>query len=217
MVYAKPIAPTGPAASPKFLQSTHSSNPYGFTSQLMQAAKLDPVVSEHYVLFFGYEGSDPHVALQQWFPSPFKAPRNPYSNSPDDKQLVEFPTTEHYMMYHKALLMSDQDIAAQILANPHPSVSKRLGRQVKNFNRDRWVEHADQVVEEANWLKFTQNAQLEEMLLATGDRTLVEASPDDKIWGIGFDIENAVGREDQWGNNGLGKALMKVRERLRTG
>ena len=43
----------------------------------------------------------------------------------------------------------------------------------------------------------------------------MEASPDDKIWGIGFNSEDAEGREAEWGNDGLGKALMRVRERLR--
>jgi ribA/ribD-fused uncharacterized protein len=45
---------------------------------------------------------------------------------------------------------------------------------------------------------------------------LVEASPGDRIWGIGFDAENAEGNEEEWGRNKLGNALMKVRERLRS-
>jgi ribA/ribD-fused uncharacterized protein len=90
-----------------------------------------------------------------------------------------------------------------------------LGREVKNFNIEVWKKHADQVVEDANYLKFSQNEDLREVLLSTGDKILVEASPDDKIWGIGFNSEDAEGRESEWGNNGLGKALMKVRERLR--
>jgi predicted NAD-dependent protein-ADP-ribosyltransferase YbiA (DUF1768 family) len=43
----------------------------------------------------------------------------------------------------------------------------------------------------------------------------VEASPDDKDLGIGFNSEDAEGRKAEWGNNGLGMALMRVRERLR--
>lgn len=78
-----------------------------------------------------------------------------------------------------------------------------------------WKKNADRVVEDANYFKFSQNEDLREVLLDTGERMLVEASPDDKIWGIGFNSEDAEGRESEWGNNGLGKALMKVRERLR--
>lgn len=50
-------------------------------------------------------------------------------------------------------------------------------------------------------------------LLETSDKTIVEASPYDKIWGIGLKKEAAVKiPEAQWpGENLLGKALMVVR------
>lgn len=120
-------------------------------------------------------------------------------------------------MYHKALLMSDSAIAAQILAphNAHPSRAKALGRQVRNFDVGVWQQHADRVVTEANYYKFSQDGELRAVLLGTGERVLVEASPDDRIWGIGFDAESAEGREGEWGDNRLGKALMEVRRRLR--
>jgi len=71
------------------------------------------------------------------------------------------------------------------------------------------------------------------LLLATGDKELVEvshaqnqvlflyahklvkASPFDKIWGIGFTEKGAEKNRHKWGQNLLGKALMKVRDRLR--
>jgi len=56
---------------------------------------------------------------------------------------------------------------------------------------------------------------LRERLLATGEREIVEASPMDKIWGIGFGWKNAEKRRAHWGLNLLGKALMKARDRLR--
>lgn len=218
MVYKLPIAPTGPAADPKYLPSIHETNPYKFFSQLLQAAHLPPKNTDRHVFFFGYEGSDPHVALQQWFPSPFKATRASYHEDDlkaDSTDLVLFPTSEHFMMYHKALLMSDSSTASQILADPHPSSAKSYGRQVKNFIQDLWIAHADEIVEAGNFFKFSQRKELRDMLVGTGERDIVEASPDDRRWGIGFDSEEAAGIEKEWGNNGLGKALMKVRERLR--
>lgn len=208
--------PNGPAADPKFPSSLHPSNPYNFTPQLLEAGKLEPVVTDSHVYFFGYEGTDPHVCLQQWFPSTFTAPRNPYAG---DDSPVTFPTTEHFMMYHKALLMNDTEVASKILAseNAHPSRAKALGREVKNFDLDVWKREADRVVEEGNVRKFGQRDGLRAVLLGTGDKVLVEASPDDKIWGIGFKSDEAEGKEAEWGNNGLGKALMKARERLRNG
>jgi ribA/ribD-fused uncharacterized protein len=77
-------------------------------------------------------------------------------------------------------------------------------------------------VEEANWWKFVNGTGkdeevkgLRERLLETGERELIEASPSDRIWGIGFGKNNAEANKERWGLNLLGKALMRVRERLR--
>lgn len=207
--------PTGPAADPKFPPSLAEDNPYGFPPQLREAAKLRPKITDRYLFFFGYEGEDPHVCLQQWFPSPFNAPRGGTKGKPISGGPQAFATTEQYMMYQKAVLMGDDEIATKILQEAHPSAAKKLGREVRNFDLDKWTANADQIVEDANYFKFSQNEELKAILLGTGDREIVEASPDDKIWGIGFNSEDAEGREGEWGNNGLGKALMRVRERLR--
>ena len=74
------------------------------------------------------------------------------------------------------------------------------------------------IVEEGNWWKFTNcsdQPQLKRRLLETGDRELVEASPTDTIWGVGFDAQNAEFHREDWGQNLLGKAIMAVRKRIR--
>jgi ribA/ribD-fused uncharacterized protein len=66
--------------------------------------------------------------------------------------------------------------------------------------------------------KFTLSEDAENirrMLLATGDRYLVEASPFDRIWGIGFAEKDASANRRRWGANLLGKALVDVRKSLR--
>lgn len=73
---------------------------------------------------------------------------------------------------------------------------------------------------EGNLLKFRQNQKLLDLLLATGDNVLVEASPRDKIWGIGMGEKKArtiAGGEEEkkWGLNLLGVALMETRDLLR--
>ena len=118
------------------------------------------------------------------------------------------------MMYWKALLMGDDEIAEKILATSGPAEAKALGREVSNFDQEVWDENCDGVVEKGNLLKFQQDQKLKDILLATGDRMLVETSPNDKVWGIGFNTEDALGNESEWGDNKLGKALMKVRKQL---
>jgi len=122
------------------------------------------------------------------------------------------------MMYNKAILFHDNEIAKQIMATSNPRKQKSLGRKVKGFDDKKWNEHRERIVEEGNWHKFCnakEEVDLKDKLLATGDRELVEASPLDSIWGCGFDAENALANRKDWGLNLLGKALMKVRERLR--
>lgn len=210
--------PTGPAADPKYPPCISPSNPYDFPPPLFEASNLEPLVDTTHVYFLGHEGTNPHITLSQWFPSPFTGPRNPYS-SPPDNHPVTFPTAEHFMMYHKALLMNDTEIAGEVLdpENAHPSRAKALGRKVRNFDKEVWNEHADRVVEEGNVRKFGQREEMKAVLLGTGEKVLVEASPEDRIWGVGFNRDQAKGREAEWGSNRLGKALMKARERLRNG
>ncbi|KAI9879883.1 MAG: hypothetical protein M1823_006790, partial [Watsoniomyces obsoletus] len=139
-------------------------------------------------------------------------------------EMVEFPTAEHYMMYSKALLMDDTETAEKILRCEHPSAAKKLGREVQNFDQKLWDQLCDSVVRQGNLRKFgdERNRDLREVLVGTGEKVIVEASPDDRIWGIGFDAETAAkmvegeGREGEsdWGKNKLGEALVWVREKL---
>lgn len=128
-------------------------------------------------------------------------------------------TGASYMMYQKALLFKDTAIAEQILVGPLPRDVKDLGRKVSGFDHKVWDEHKEQIVYRGNLLKVTKPAgggdELLTKLLDTGDRYLVEASPSDRIWGIGFTAEDAEANRSEWGQNLLGKAWMKVREELR--
>jgi ribA/ribD-fused uncharacterized protein len=118
-------------------------------------------------------------------------------------------------MYHKALILGAPKIAACIMAIKNPSEMKHLGSTIRPYDEELWASKRFSVVEEGNLLKFTQNEQLRRGLLATKELQLVEASPVDKIWGIGFAKKNAKDNQKQWGDNLLGKALMAVREKLK--
>lgn len=113
--------------------------------------------------------------------------------------------------------MGDDEVAMKILAATTPAAAKKLGREVRDFDQGVWDQNCEGVVERGNLLKFSQDKRLKEVLLGTGNREIVEASPNDRVWGIGFNSEEAVGREGAWGENKLGKALMKVRMELTKG
>ncbi len=100
----------------------------------------------------------------------------------------------------------------------NPKTHKALGQKVSNFNEAKWNEHKLAIVEQGNYHKFTISEDAENLrglLLDTGDRELVEASPRDKVWGIGFAEKDAPKSRYKWGKNLLGVALMNVRKRLR--
>ena len=101
----------------------------------------------------------------------------------------------------------------QILQAPTPAAAKALGRQVRGFDESAWLQHRFGIVVRANQAKFTQNVELGQFLQQTGDRILVEASPVDRVWGIGLaQDDEKVNNPNQWrGLNLLGFALMQVR------
>ncbi|KAG9590796.1 DUF1768-domain-containing protein, partial [Aureobasidium melanogenum] len=129
---------------------------------------------------------------------------------------VKFNCAEQYMMYSKAQTFNSPDIAAQILTTTVSADQKKLGRKIEGFSDAIWDAVKFGIVERGNLLKFEQNEEFKKVLLDTGDRLLVEAAANDKIWGIGYTAAGAkeVSRE-KWGQNLLGKALMNVREKLR--
>ena len=120
-------------------------------------------------------------------------------------------------MWSKAILFEDFEVAERILkVGDDPATAKKLGRAVKGFNAARWDSVRYEIMKEGLTLKFTQNPPLKEALISTGDAVLVEASPYDKIWGIGMSEVSAIkAGESKWGQNLLGKALMEVRESLK--
>jgi len=121
------------------------------------------------------------------------------------------------MMAGKARLFGDQDVCGQILATNDPRAHKRLGRKVRGFSDRAWKDNREEIVYQGNMAKFGQNEGLREVLLGTGERTLVEASPYDRIWGIGLKSTDPRAEDPaQWqGLNLLGNVLMRVRNDLR--
>lgn len=131
---------------------------------------------------------------------------------------VEYNCAEQYMMAKKAEFFGDEDIQQEIMEADLPREQKALGRQVRDFDADRWNDVSRDIVYVGNMAKFSQNPHLLEYLLATGDKEIVEASPYDKIWGIGLREEDqrATDRSQWQGTNWLGEVCMAVRTALRS-
>lgn len=153
----------------------------------------------NYYLFWGGECS-------QWYPSKFY----------DPTLKMYFNCTEQYMMYHKAMVFNDDEMMDKIMETDNPKTQKALGRKVKNFDADEWNNVCREIVYRGNLLKFSQNRKLFVFLMQNAGKHFVEASPFDKIWGIGLgeDDPDALDKSKWLGTNWLGEAINRVRDTL---
>ncbi|MGQ5223758.1 NADAR family protein [Streptomyces sp. yara] len=162
-----------------------------------------------YLHFWGHrplpEGRIGASCLSQWWPSPFTVDG------------VEYATAEHWMMAAKARLFGDAEGERRVLAAGHPAAAKKAGRLVRGFDEEVWRRERFGIVVEGSVHKFAAHGELRSFLLDTGDRVLVEASPVDRVWGIGLAADaDAANDPTRWrGPNLLGFALMEARRRLR--
>ncbi|GLF99029.1 NADAR family protein [Streptomyces yaizuensis] len=162
-----------------------------------------------YLHFWGHaprhDGRIGPSCLSQWWPSPFTVDG------------VEYATAEHWMMAAKARLFGDPRAEALALAAGSPAEAKRAGRLVRGFDEEIWARERFAVVTAGSVHKFGQHEELREFLLTTGERVLVEASPRDRIWGIGLAAGDERAEDPaRWqGLNLLGFALMAARAELR--
>lgn len=128
-----------------------------------------------------------------------------------------FHTTEQAFMWAKANGFRDHETARKILAEKNPAKAKILGREVKPFSHVYWDLNKEFLMYEVNLAKYSQFEDFRKILLATGDKELVEVNGKDTVWGIGlYANDPRIHDPKQWkGQNLLGKVLMKVREELK--
>ncbi|MEX2983902.1 NADAR family protein [Streptomyces sp. C36] len=186
--------PAGPADGPRSVTD--------LTAAVARGERLK------YVYFWGHrpprDGGVGASCFSQWWPSPFSVDGTVYA------------TAEHWMMAGKARLFGDAEAEARAIAATHPKQAKDAGRSVRGFDDERWRRHRFDLVVEGSVHKFAQDPELCAYLLGTGDRVLVEASPLDRIWGIGLAADDEAAQDPaRWrGLNLLGFALMEARQRL---
>ena len=130
---------------------------------------------------------------------------------------IKYWCTEQYMMAKKAELFGDREIYNLIMHCNSQRDIKALGRKISNFNESVWVKNRERIVFEGNYAKFTQNPMLKSYIVKQKNKILVEASPYDRIWGVGVDSSDIefISNPYNWrGLNLLGFTLMKVRDKI---
>lgn len=164
-----------------------------------------------YLHFWGHtprrDGTLGASCLSQWWPSPFTVDG------------VVYATAEHWMMAAKARLFDDADAERAVLAARTPAEAKNAGRLVRGFDEAIWARERFGVVVTGSVHKFASDPALRDFLLGTGERVLVEASPLDRVWGVGLAADDPrIQDPEKWrGANLLGFALMGARGRLQRG
>ena len=140
--------------------------------------------------------------FSQWYESEFSDGQN------------TFCCAEQFMMFNKALIFNDEQIADKILRTTDPKKHKQLGREIKGFNQAEWDIIKLIIVEQGNFLKFTSNDELKQLILKYDN--FVEGSPHDTVWGVGLHYEDDLILDPKnWkGENLLGRALLKVKNKI---
>lgn len=141
-----------------------------------------------------------------WYKSPFKIDIAGVN--------IEFNCVEQYMMYSKAILFKDFEIAAEIMNCSNPRDQKALGKEVRNFDIKVWEEKRIYIVSKGIYAKFLQNEDLQKQLMQEDCKEFVEASPYDRIWGIGYSEKDALENIPYWGENLLGKIITDLRDSI---
>lgn len=155
-------------------------------------------------VYFYKQNSEPWGVFSNFYPADIRI------NS------LTFHCNEQYIMYMKASVFEDWEVAQAILKADSPGEIKRLGRRVRGFQEDVWARSRESIADTCNLAKFESHPSLRRILMSTGSRPIAEAAPGDFVWGIGISVAKAKGLQpsDWKGQNILGRSLMRIREEL---
>lgn len=168
--------------------------------------------------FYGHNAKSIYACFSNFYKLPYyeyDLPECVYNENIPKTIMCE--CSEKAIMACKASLMNDSEVFCKILKSKDPRLIKAYGRVVKKFDDELWLNNVEEIAYDIVYQKFKKNENIQEILLSTEDAILVEASPYDKLWGVGLNQNNAdIYDISKWrGKNILGYALMKVREQLK--
>ena len=126
-----------------------------------------------------------------------------------------YHSSEQYIQHQKCLIFGDHETADSILKADTAIDCKNIGRDVKNFEPEKWKQNAKARCTPGILAKFEQNPLLSELLKSTGMKTIVESCRD-KDWGTGVPLYNPNSlNSDTWNSQGLlGEILEAVHTTL---
>ena len=166
-------------------------------------------ITDKYVLFWKEHPMCNFTKCRIKFADPYYVPL--------ESDPIEFISSEQMFMWFKAIFFSDQEMAEKILQSTTPQEARRLGQLVRNYNDEEWDKVRVDRMRTAVRYKFYQNENLRKQLLDPkySGKTFVEASYYDRIWGVGYNEDEAMNHLDNWGRNELGKILTDLRNELK--
>ena len=155
--------------------------------------------------FYFHKPEEPNGYLSNWYLSPF------------DLDNMHFSSVEQYIMYRKCKAFGDEASANAVMATDDVAQQQKIGRYASGYINEVWAGMRQMVAFRGLMAKFTQNDDLRQQLLDTGDAYLVECAKSDIIWACGIPLwdDKRFNAHNWKGNNILGFTLMEVRERLR--
>ena len=128
-------------------------------------------ISDDIVLFWL-----PPSPVSQWTPSPFTV----------DLLIIEYDCAEKFTMASKVCLFGDDLPLSAILATDDPREQEVLDCHVRHFDHDFWQQKCETFSPPGQPGKILPNKKMRLALVLTGQRRIPEASPHDKLWGIGL-------------------------------
>ena len=154
-------------------------------------------ITDQFVFFFSYKDIFSNHYVQ------------PFVMTPPGGSSLTFKTVEHYMMWTKAVTFGDTTTADKILEVKNPNEAKKLGRGVVNYDDKVWSSIRAGIVTQALVARLHNNSDLQSLAIEHREagRRFVEASPYDKLWGIGLaETDEKALDEMSWpGKNLLGQ------------
>ena len=152
-----------------------------------------------------HKPDEPNGYLSNWYRSPF------------DLDGVHYTSVEQYIMFQKCKLFGDEAAAEAVLSTDDVAAQQAIGRSANGYIGTVWAGMRQLVALKGLLAKFSQNEDLKQKLLDTGDAYLVECARMDKVWACGIRLtDDRRFDASNWdGENILGFALMEVRNTLR--